>query len=166
MPVSLEESDTKLSVGHDTSPPPPSYISSRSADVILSDVRPTKLAPNALLCINAFLDELLHTVLSAACALSTTQLRAGLHKVLPTTLGKEAVLEAELELRAYRERTGGIPGSGPSGGVVEHSAFNLPWTFEVSLPLSLSHLSLPVVFAFIQHDRCSSFASSAKRTQL
>lgn len=117
--------DGKHPVAHDDIPAPPCYISSRSADVILSDVRPTKLSIDALDSINAFLDELLHTILSAARALTTTQLRAGLHKVLPTTLGKEAVLEAELELRAYWERTGGIL------VVVEDSAFNLEWTFEV-----------------------------------
>lgn len=118
---------------HDDSPLSPCYISSRSADVILSDVRPTKLSADALDSINAFLDELLHTILGAARALTTAQLRAGLHKVLPTTLGKEAVLEAELELRAYWERTGGIlqPGLSPA---VEDSAFNLSWTFEVSVP--------------------------------
>ncbi|KAF8559139.1 hypothetical protein OG21DRAFT_1432124 [Imleria badia] len=130
MPGSFGEHDSR-SVVHDDLPVSPCYISSRSADVILSDVRPTKLSTDALNSINAFLDELLHTILSAARALNTTQLRAGLHKVLPTTLGKEAVLEAELELRAYWERTGGIPGSGTSPVVVEDSAFNLPWTFEL-----------------------------------
>lgn len=133
MPGSFGEHDSKRSVVHDDLLVSPCYISSRSADVILSDVRPTKLSTDALNSINAFLDELLHTILSAARALNTTQLRAGLHKVLPTTLGKEAVLEAELELRAYCERTGGIPGSGSSPAVVEDSAFNLPWTFEVSV---------------------------------
>lgn len=132
MPGSSSEHDSR-SVTHDDFPLPPCYISSRSADVILSDVRPTKLSTDALNSINAFLDELLHTILRAARALTTTQLRAGLHKVLPTTLGKEAVLEAELELRAYWERTGGIPQSGSFLVVVEDSAFNLQWTFEVGV---------------------------------
>ncbi|KAG9317319.1 hypothetical protein JVU11DRAFT_1517 [Chiua virens] len=139
MPGSFTELDSKRSV-YDV-PLSPSYISSRSADVILSDVRPTKLDDDALNSINAFLDELLHTILSAARALTTTQLRAGLNKVLPTTLGKEAVLEAELELRAYWERTGGVPGSGSSHLVSEDSSFNLQWTFEVPVH-SVSSLSL------------------------
>jgi hypothetical protein len=37
-----------------------------------------------------------------------------MHKVLPTTLGKEAILEAEMELRAYYQRTGITAGSGSS----------------------------------------------------
>lgn len=140
MPGSSSEHDSR-SVTHDDFPLPPCYISSRSADVILSDVRPTKLSTDALNSINAFLDELLHTILRAARALTTTQLRAGLHKVLPTTLGKEAVLEAELELRAYWERTGGIPQSGSFLVVVEDSAFNLQWTFEVGCGFPFMRIS-------------------------
>ncbi|KAG6378577.1 hypothetical protein JVT61DRAFT_12842 [Boletus reticuloceps] len=131
MPGSFGDHDSKRSVVHDDLPLSPCYISSRSADVILSDVRPTTLSADALNAINAFLDELLHTILSATRALTTTQLRASLHRVLPTTLGKEAVLEAELELRAYWERTGGIPESGSSLAAVEDSPFNLSWTFEL-----------------------------------
>lgn len=131
MPGSSGEYDSRRSMAHDDLPASPCYISSRSADVILSDMRPTKLSIEALDSINAFLDELLHTILSAARSLTTTQLRAGLHKVLPTTLGKEAVLEAELELRAYWERTGGTPELDSSLVTVGDSAFNLEWTFEV-----------------------------------
>lgn len=109
----------------------PTYISARSADVILSDVRPTKLADDALHAINALLDELLYSILDAARALNTAQLRAGLHKILPTTLGKEAVLEAELELRAYWDRTCGPPGNGSSQVVPDDSSFNLSWAFEL-----------------------------------
>lgn len=160
MPAS---SDSKRSLSHEL-PQSPCYISSRSADVILSDVRPTKLSIDALDAINAFLDELLRTILTAARALTTTQLRAGLHKVLPTTLGKEAVLEAELELRAYWERTGGIPQLGSSLVVAEDSTFNLEWTFEVgTFPFMCS---LHWVFHPHQtHNRYSSSASSVKRTQ-
>lgn len=164
MPGSFGEHDSKRSVMHDDFPVPPCYISSRSADVILSDVRPTKLSTDALNSINAFLDELLHTILSAARALTTTQLRAGLHKVLPTTLGKEAVLEAELELRAYWERTGGIPGSGSSLVVVEDSAFNLQWTFEVGVAPFMCQVPHRC-FGLIEHNRCSSFVSSVKHTR-
>lgn len=109
----------------------PTYISARSADVILSDVRPTKLADDALHAINALLDELLYSILDAARALNTAQLRAGLHKILPTTLGKEAVLEAELELRAYWDRTCGSSGNGSSQVVPDDGSFNLSWAFEL-----------------------------------
>ncbi|KAI6152345.1 hypothetical protein BKA82DRAFT_4110266 [Pisolithus tinctorius] len=110
---------------------PPTYISARSADVILSDVRPTRLADDALHATNALLDELLYNILDAARALNTAQLRAGLHRILPTTLGKEAVLEAELELRAYWDRTSGTSGNGSSQVVPDDGSFNLPWVFEL-----------------------------------
>ncbi|KIK98311.1 hypothetical protein PAXRUDRAFT_824006 [Paxillus rubicundulus Ve08.2h10] len=129
MPGSSSELDyNKRSLDSEEYPNSPHYISARSADVILSDIRPTNLSSDALNSINALLDELLHSILSAALALTTTQLRAALHKVLPTTLGKEAVLEAELELRAFWERTGG---SSSSQAVVDGSDFNLQWVFEL-----------------------------------
>ncbi|KAI6024489.1 hypothetical protein EDC04DRAFT_249436 [Pisolithus marmoratus] len=111
---------------------PPTYISACSADLILSDTRPTKLAGDALHAINALLDELLYSILDAARALNTAQLRAGLHKILPTTLGKEAVLEAELELRAYWDRTCGTSGNNGSSQVVpDNDSFSLTWSFEL-----------------------------------
>ncbi|KAF8842678.1 hypothetical protein BDN67DRAFT_965340 [Paxillus ammoniavirescens] len=129
MPGSFTEIDhNKHSLESEEYPKSPHYISARSADVILSDIRPTNLSSDALNSINALLDELLRSILSAARALTTTQLRAALHKVLPTTLGKEAVLEAEMELRAFWERTGG---SGSSQTVVDGSGFNLQWVFEL-----------------------------------
>ncbi|KAF9006696.1 hypothetical protein BDQ17DRAFT_1540472 [Cyathus striatus] len=87
----------------------PSYISFQSADLILSDVRPIKLKAEALHSINVFLDEFLYGIIKSAGSLSTDKLRASLLHLLPTSLGKEALLEAEVELRAYWDRTGHIP---------------------------------------------------------
>ena len=104
----------------------PSYISSHSADVILSDIRPTKLKPDALRAINILLDEFLYKILSVSGSLATDKLRASLLGSLPTNLGKEALLEAEVELRAYWERT-------ESRGPLEDDSrtFHLQWAFEV-----------------------------------
>lgn len=79
-------------------------------------------------CINVFLDEFLYGILSAARSLTTDKLRAGLLSVLPTALGKEALLEAEVELRAYWDRT-----KPSKNGAVDDDAatFNLQWAFEV-----------------------------------
>ncbi|PSR74854.1 hypothetical protein PHLCEN_2v9497 [Hermanssonia centrifuga] len=99
------------------------YISSRSADVILSDVRPIKLKLEALRSINVFLDDFLHKILNAAGSLSTDSLKAGLNKILPTALGKEAVLEAELELKAYWERN--------TPHTPAKQEFDLQWSFEL-----------------------------------
>lgn len=49
-------------------------------------------------------------ILSMARSFATDQLKAALSKLLPSALGKEALLEAEVELRAYWDRTtGGTP---------------------------------------------------------
>ncbi|OBZ70223.1 hypothetical protein A0H81_09784 [Grifola frondosa] len=111
------------------SSPGPSYISSRSAEVILSDVRPIKLKFEALQSINVLLDELLYSILNVSHSLSTDKLKAGLIKVLPTSLGKEALLEAEVELKAYWERT--TPPTPVSGADNGGQLFDLQWSFEL-----------------------------------
>ncbi|TEB30120.1 hypothetical protein FA13DRAFT_1814781 [Coprinellus micaceus] len=107
----------------------PTFISSHSADVILSDIRPFKLKTEALRSINVFLDELLYTILASSKSLVTDRLRAGLLGLLPTSIGKEALLEAEVELRAYWERT--VP-SGKAPSMEDDTAsFQLQWAFEL-----------------------------------
>jgi hypothetical protein len=109
-----------------------SYVSHRSAEVILSDIRPIQVKAEALQCVNSFLDELLFTVLREAHSLSPDRLREGLRKVLPTQLGKEALLEAEVELKAFYERTG--PLSSPrtnTGG--DGPDFQLESVFQVRI---------------------------------
>ena len=106
----------------------PSYISSHSADVILSEIRPIKLQLEALRAINVLLDEFLYSILKASHSLITDKLRVGLLKILPTSLGKEALLEAEVELRAYWDRTNG----GTPAALHDQKIFSLQWSFEVS----------------------------------
>jgi hypothetical protein len=115
----------------------PTYISSHSADVILSDIRPIKLQADALRCINVLLDEFLYNILSSARSLATDKLRAGLLKVLPTSLGKDALLEAEVELRAYWDRTGTLASDTVQPGDDQGKNFSLQWAFEVSLYVSI-----------------------------
>ncbi|KAJ7771084.1 hypothetical protein DFH07DRAFT_241274 [Mycena maculata] len=104
----------------------PSYISSHSADLILSDIRPIKLKLEALRSINVLLDEFLFNILNTARSLSTDKLRASLLSILPTSLGKEALLEAEVELRAYWDRT-----ARPVVPEDDTQTFNLQWAFEL-----------------------------------
>ncbi|KIY42895.1 hypothetical protein FISHEDRAFT_54498, partial [Fistulina hepatica ATCC 64428] len=104
----------------------PVYISSHSADVILSDIRPIKLQRDALHALNVLLDEFLYRILSAATSLATDKLRDGLLTVLPTSLGKEALLEAQVELRAYYDRVHGTP-----SWEDDSKTFYLPWAFEL-----------------------------------
>jgi hypothetical protein len=109
----------------------PSYISSQSADVILSDVRAFKLKTDALHAINVLLDEFLYNILNNSGSLSTDKLRVSLLSLLPTSLGKEALLEAEVELRAYWDRT--TPGAAQTAQLGDDSkTFHLQWSFEVS----------------------------------
>ncbi|CAL1700121.1 unnamed protein product [Somion occarium] len=107
----------------------PNYISSRSADVILSDVRPIKLKLDALRSINVLLDEFLYNLLKAAGSLTTDKLKTSLIKILPTTLGKEAILEAEIELKAYWERTTASPSAQNAGDTGRD--FDLQLSFEL-----------------------------------
>jgi hypothetical protein len=107
------------------------YISSHSADVILSEIRPIKLHVEALRSINVLLDEFLYSVLNAARSLSTDKLRAGLLKVLPTSLGKDALLEAEVELRAYWDRTVLSVPDIMQNADDQGMNFHLQWAFEV-----------------------------------
>ncbi|EIM88094.1 uncharacterized protein STEHIDRAFT_167449 [Stereum hirsutum FP-91666 SS1] len=111
----------------------PKYISPRSADVILSDIRPIKFNIEALGCLNVLLDEILTSIIVAAHALTTERLKLGLLKVLPTTLGKEALLEAEVELRAYWERTNASrPGSAQTAAEnAPDQDFNAQWAVEL-----------------------------------
>ena len=119
--------------------PGPGYISARSAEVILSDVRPIKLKPEALQSVNVLLDEFLYSILSVSRSLATDKLKAALLKVLPTNLGKEALLEAEVELKAYWERTTSArsPNASRNG---DHAQFDLQWSFEVRPSASSSAL--------------------------
>jgi hypothetical protein len=93
--------------------------------VILSEVRPIRLAPTALRALNVLLDELLWTILATARSIETERLNQALRKVLPTPLGKEALLEAEVELRAYLEK------SSPPSAQPKEEGFALQYAFEV-----------------------------------
>lgn len=108
-------SSTQISSYSDSSsttlqqPVAPNYVSARSADVILSEVRPTRMKSEALRSLNVLLDELLWLILGSARSFSTDRLKVGLVRVLPTILGKNALLEAEVELRAYLDRNPSAP---------------------------------------------------------
>ena len=113
----------------DYASPGPQYLSSRSSDVILSDIRPIQLKAEALRSINTFLDEFLWNILSTARSLVTDRIKAGVLKILPTSLGKAALLEAEVELKAYWERTGPTPNL--NLGATDALDFPLQWSYEV-----------------------------------
>jgi hypothetical protein len=130
-PSSGPSSSPRTSSSAARPPPPPSYLSARSADVILSEVRPTRIKTEALRSVNVLLDELLWLILGCARSFSPDRLRTGLLKVLPTVLGKDALLEAEVELRAYIERN--PPALPLATDEATIQKFPLQQAFEVSL---------------------------------
>jgi hypothetical protein len=118
----------------------PAYVSARSADEILSAIRPTKIKNESLRSLNIFLDELLWLILHAARSLATNRLKAGLLQIMPSMVGKDAILEAEVELRTYKLRSPTPVLDEPGTRQVD---FPLQPTFEVSSlrspPLSPAH---------------------------
>ncbi|EJU06368.1 hypothetical protein DACRYDRAFT_73794 [Dacryopinax primogenitus] len=85
----------------------PTYLSGHMADVVLSEFRPTRIKPDALRCVNVLLDELLWSIIKSARSVNTDKLKQdGVLRVIPAALGKESVLEAEMELREYWKTSG------------------------------------------------------------
>lgn len=103
---------------------------------MISDIRPIKLKLEALRSVNVLLDEFLYNLLRTAGSLHTDRLKTSLIKILPTVVGKESVLEAEMELKAYMERS---PQPSPmnGGGIDEAEHFDLQWSYEVRIRLFL-----------------------------
>jgi hypothetical protein len=109
----------------------PMYISPHSAEAILSDFRPLKLQTDALTFLNLFLDDILANIITSARSILTDRLKTGLLKTVPTTIGKDALLEAEMELRAYWQRPNAIKPSPLQASASEHN-FSLLSMIEVS----------------------------------
>jgi len=108
----------------------PMYISPHSAEAILSDFRPLKLQTDALTFLNLFLDDILANIITSARSVLTDRLKTGLLKTVPTTIGKDALLEAEMELRAYWQRPNAIKPTASQASASEHN-FSLPSMIEV-----------------------------------
>jgi hypothetical protein len=107
------------------------YLSARSADVILSEIRPTRLKPDALQSINGLLDELLQLIVQTSNSLAPAKLKDGLLKLLPTPLGKEAILEAELELH-HKDRSAVANITSEDGDFLDNGSVES--AFEVRFP--------------------------------
>uniref|UniRef100_U9U381 Uncharacterized protein n=1 Tax=Rhizophagus irregularis (strain DAOM 181602 / DAOM 197198 / MUCL 43194) TaxID=747089 RepID=U9U381_RHIID len=79
------------------------YISQRAANAIIADVAPYRISSEALSAINNFLDEFLYFLIDSARSLDLIRIKDAISQVLPTSLGKNAIVEAELELKTYVE---------------------------------------------------------------
>lgn len=104
---------------HSSRPPvaaqPTPYLSATSANALISDLRPTTFSAAALTHLNILLDELLIALLTSAQSLNPFDLR---REAIPSffsgdrgsgdttgvrALGRNAVAEAEVELRSWQE---------------------------------------------------------------
>ena len=113
------------------------FLSSTSANAIVSDLRPTSVSSPALHHVNLFLDELLTSLISSAQSINPSDLRAtGVPAVFsgdksagestgPRSLGRAAVGEAEMELRSWFDQNAqgsggrGFPPSGKGRGMTD-----------------------------------------------
>jgi hypothetical protein len=123
----------------------PLYISARSAETILSDFRPLKLQTDALIFLNLFLDDILANIISCSRSILTDRLKTGLLKAIFTTIGKDALLEAEMELRAYWQRPNAIK---PSPAQLSASEYNFSLPSMIEVPFCSSRIPI--------HLTCSS----------
>ena len=106
------------------------YVSAHSAETILSDFRPLKLQADTLSFLNLLLDDILANIITSSRSILTDRLKTGLLKTIPTTIGKDALLEAEMELRAYWQRPNAIKPTPSQVSAAEYS-FSLPSMIEV-----------------------------------
>ncbi|KAI8344732.1 hypothetical protein BC941DRAFT_464939 [Chlamydoabsidia padenii] len=79
------------------------YISQRAANAILSEIGPYQISSDALQSINHFLDQCLYLVLQKSPSLDLSHLGSQLLTLLPHRLGKNAIVEAELEVKTYSD---------------------------------------------------------------
>jgi hypothetical protein len=79
------------------------YICQRAANAIISEIGPFRVSTDALQAINQFLDEFIVLLLTCSLSLDLSQIKSVVFSLLPSTLGKNAIVEAELEVKTFTE---------------------------------------------------------------
>ena len=79
------------------------YICQRAANAIISEIGPFRVSTDALQAINQFLDEFIILLLTCSLSLDLSQIKSVVVSLLPSTLGKNAIVEAELEVKTFTE---------------------------------------------------------------
>ncbi|KAI9027506.1 hypothetical protein CLU79DRAFT_717033 [Phycomyces nitens] len=79
------------------------YICQRAANAIISEIGPYRVSTDALQAINLFLDEFLVLLLTSSASLDLSRIKTIVFTLLPSTLGKNAIVEAELEVKTFTE---------------------------------------------------------------
>ncbi|KAG0069632.1 hypothetical protein BGZ89_002446, partial [Linnemannia elongata] len=102
------------------------YIAQKFANAILADTSSYIISPDGLQALNAFLDELLFILVDTAKGLETTRIKSAVYQIFPTALGKNAIVEAELEAKHYIDMGGKDTNNhlGNSGQSATSSLFN------------------------------------------
>ncbi|KAI8646688.1 hypothetical protein BD408DRAFT_409582 [Parasitella parasitica] len=75
------------------------YVCERAAQAIIAEIGPLRVSSDALQAINTFLDEFLALLVITAASLDLVLLKAAIVQLLPYSLGKTALVEAEIELQ-------------------------------------------------------------------
>ncbi|KAI9263777.1 hypothetical protein BY458DRAFT_514345, partial [Sporodiniella umbellata] len=79
------------------------YICQRAANAIISEIGPFRVSTDALQNINQFLDEFVGLILTSSLSLDLSDIKTVVFSLLPSTLGKNAIVEAELEVKTFAE---------------------------------------------------------------
>ncbi|OZJ03737.1 hypothetical protein BZG36_03085 [Bifiguratus adelaidae] len=79
------------------------YISQRAANAIISEIAPLRISSDALTAINSFIDEFLGQLLVTASSLDLSRIKGATSRLLTSTLGKNAIVEAEIEVKNFTE---------------------------------------------------------------
>ncbi|KAI9300313.1 hypothetical protein BJ944DRAFT_244313 [Cunninghamella echinulata] len=79
------------------------YICQRAANAIISEIGPYRVSTDALIGINQILDEFLVQLLTNCQSLDLSRIKTSVFTLLPSTLGKNAIVEAELEVKTFTE---------------------------------------------------------------
>ncbi|KAI8643103.1 hypothetical protein BD408DRAFT_442978 [Parasitella parasitica] len=79
------------------------YICQRAANAIISEIGPFRVSTDALQAINQFLDEFIMLLLNCSLSLDLSQIKSVVVSLLPSTLGRNAIVEAELEIKTFTE---------------------------------------------------------------
>ncbi|KAL0075967.1 hypothetical protein J3Q64DRAFT_1841190 [Phycomyces blakesleeanus] len=79
------------------------YVGHRAAHAIIAEIGPYRVSSDALQAINQFIDELVLQLLSTSLSLDLSRIKLALFSIIPSSLGKNAIVEAELEVKTFTE---------------------------------------------------------------
>src|SRR4051794_33770247 len=79
------------------------YISQRAANAIIAEVGSFRMSTDALASLNTFMDEFILLLLQTSQSLDLSRIKSAITQLIPTQLGKNAIVEAELEVKTFTE---------------------------------------------------------------